>query len=48
VAGIGQLVQIHNFFVGMGNPIQHKIGTNETSTAGDQDCHVFSFQKRIL
>ena len=48
ITGVGELVEIDDFFIALGHPVQDKIGTNEASPAGNENGHVFSFQNCIL
>jgi hypothetical protein len=41
IACISQLVKVDNLFVGVGNPVQDKVGTNEASATGHENGHFF-------
>ena len=48
ITGVGELVEIDDFFIAVRHPVQDKIGTNEACAAGNENGHVFSFQNCIL
>jgi hypothetical protein len=48
ITSVGELVQIDDGFIGVGHPVQDKIGSNETCATGNENGHVFSFQNCIL
>ena len=39
VAGIGQLVEVDDGLVGLGQPVEDEVGTNEAGSAGDENSH---------
>ena len=41
VTGIGQLVEIKNRLIALGEPVQHEIAADEPGTAGYENGHCF-------
>ena len=39
VAGIGQLVEVDDRLVGLSQPVEDKVGTDEAGSAGDKNRH---------
>lgn len=45
VAGVGEFVEVDDRLVGLDQPVEHKIATNEAGTASDQNCHSLNLPK---
>ena len=39
IAGVGQLVEVDDGLVGLGQPVEDEVAADETGTAGDEDGH---------
>jgi hypothetical protein len=37
VAGVGELVEVHDRLVGAGEPVEHEVAADEAGAAGDED-----------
>jgi len=39
IAGVGQVIEVDDGFVGQGQPVEDKVAANEAGGAGDDNAH---------
>ena len=45
VAGVGQLIKVDDRFIGLGEPVEHKIAADETGTSSNENGHDVSLAR---